>query len=235
MPKSSQFEVYEKNAVSYDILNDSRQRTMRKKANAAVVALSPDFAGSIIEVGCGTGLFTEHIAQLLPSATITATDAFPAMLEQARPRLERYGNIRLQQYDAEESLKSAEGFDAVIGCDIIHHIDEPVKAMAAWRNAVRPGGRMVFIETNGINPVLFLRAYGKPEEARQILSTQYNLSRWPVEAGWQDVEVGYVPIHLPNGPRSAWDVLDNIEELLHKVPPIRMIAGALLLRANACA
>jgi 2-polyprenyl-3-methyl-5-hydroxy-6-metoxy-1,4-benzoquinol methylase len=233
MPRSSQVDAYEKNATAYDAINDGRQRTMRKKARAVATALSQDFAGTILEVGCGTGLFTEHIAQLLPNAIITATDAFPAMLDLARPRLDRYRNVRLQQYDAEENLGSAEGFDAVIGCDIIHHIDEPVKAMMAWRLAVRSGGHMVFIETNGINPILFLRAYGKAEESRQILSTHYNLSRWPVEAGWQEVAVTHVPIHLPNGPHVAWPTLDRIEELMHKAPPIRRIAGALLLCATA--
>src|SRR5438477_241485 len=106
MSKRTQFEAYEKNATFYDVINDTRQRTMRKKARAVATALSPDFTGSIIEVGCGTGLFTEHIAQLLPDATITATDAFPAMLEQARARLQRFKNVCLQQYDAEEDAKS---------------------------------------------------------------------------------------------------------------------------------
>jgi len=235
MPKSNQFEAYETNAAAYDDNNDARQRTMRKKARAVATALSLDFTGSIIEVGCGTGLFTEHMAQILPGATITATDAFPAMLEQARPRLQRFKNVRLQLYDAEKDLESAERFDAVIGCDIIHHIDEPVRAMMAWRTVVGPGGRMVFIETNGINPVLFLRSYGKAEEARLILSTRQNLSRWPAEAGWHTIDVDHVPIHLPNGPRAAWSALDRLDELLHKVPPIRLIAGALLLRARATA
>jgi ubiquinone/menaquinone biosynthesis C-methylase UbiE len=233
MPKSSQFEAYENNAAAYDVKNDTRQRTMRKKARAVAAALCSDFTGSIIEVGCGTGLFTEHVAQLLPGATITATDAFPAMLEQARSRLQRFENVRLQQYDAQEYFRSAEGFDAVIGCDIIHHIDDPVTAMRAWRVAARSGGRMVFIETNGINPVLFLRAWRKPEEARQVLSTRHNLLLWPLDAGWQAIDVDYVPIHLPNGPRAAWSALDRLDELLHKVPPIRLIAGALLLRARA--
>jgi hypothetical protein len=92
---------------------------------------------------------------------------------------------------------------------------------------------MVFIETNGINPVLFLRAWRKPEEARQVLSTRHNLLLWPLDAGWQAIDVDYVPIHLPNGPRAAWSALDRLDELLHKVPPIRLIAGALLLRARA--
>ena len=232
MSNNSQFEAYEKNAAAYDISNSTRQRTMRRKAYAVATALSLDFTGSIIEVGCGTGLFTEHIAHLLPGATITATDAFSAMLELAQPRLQRFRNVRVKQYDAEEVVRSTELFDAVIGCDIIHHIDEPVRAMTAWRMAVRSGGRMVFVETNGLNPVLFLRAYRKPEEARQVLSTRHNLSCWPAEAGWHAIGVEYVPIHLPNGPRVAWSALDRLDEWLHKMPLMRPIAGALLLRAR---
>jgi 2-polyprenyl-3-methyl-5-hydroxy-6-metoxy-1,4-benzoquinol methylase len=233
MPTSSQSAAYEGNAAAYDANNDTRQRTMRRKASAVATALSLDFEGTIMEVGCGTGLFTEHIAQLLPGATITATDAFPAMLEHARLRLQRFSNVRFHQYDAEQNVKSAKSFDAVIGCDIIHHIDHPVRAMMAWRTAVHPGGSMIFVETNGVNPVLFLRSYRKPEEARLVLSTRHNLSLWPAEAGWQAIEVDYVPIHLPNGPTAAWPFLDRFDELLHKLPPMRLIAGALLLRARA--
>src|SRR5262249_4089130 len=95
---------------------------------------------SILEVGCGTGLFTERLAELLRETRITATDAFRAMIEQARPRLSRFTNVRLAQYDAEEEFLSEERFDAVCGCDIIHHIDDPVKAMMSWRKVTRPGG-----------------------------------------------------------------------------------------------
>jgi 2-polyprenyl-3-methyl-5-hydroxy-6-metoxy-1,4-benzoquinol methylase len=188
---------------------------------------------SIIEVGCGTGLFTARLAELLPGATITATDAFPAMIEEAKPRLARFTNVRLAQYDAEEELSADQRFDAVCGCDIIHHIDEPVKAMRNWLNVMKPGGQLAFFESNGINPVLLLRTYGKAEEARLTFSRPHNLRRWLAEAGWREIDIDYAAIHLPNGPTAAWHLINRIEELMHKVPPLRAIAGGLLIKARS--
>lgn len=236
MSKANQLLAYGKNAAAYDASNAGRRRTMEKKAAYVAAMIAPEGRAcppSIIEVGCGTGLFTERLAELLPGATITATDAFPAMIEEARPRLARFANVRLAQYDAEEEPSPGQRFDAVCGCDIIHHIDDPVKAMRNWLRVMKPGGGLAFFESNGINPVLMLRAHGKPEEARQILSRPHNLRRWLSEAGWQEVDIDYAAIHLPNGPPAAWHLINRIEDLMHKVPPLRVIAGGLLIAARA--
>jgi len=236
MSKANQFEAFGRNAATYDVKNDGRQRTMKKKA-AYIAAMIGRAGGarppSVIEIGCGTGLFTERLAELLPAATIMATDAFPAMIEKAGPRLARFANVRLAQYDAEEELSADQRFDAVCGCDIIHHIDDPVKAMRAWLQVMKPGGQLAFFESNGINPALLLRTYGRPEEARLTLSRPHNLRRWLAEAGWRGIEIDYAAIHLPNAPPAAWQLIDRIEELMHRIPPLRSIAGGLLIGARA--
>jgi len=164
---------------------------------------------------------------------ITATDAFPAMIEEARSRLARFKNVRLAEYDAEEELPGDARFDAVCGCDIIHHIDDPVRAMRNWLKVVKPGGQLAFFESNGINPVLLLRTRGKPEEARLTLSRPHNLKRWLAAAGWREIGVEPAAIHLPNGPPVAWHLMNCVEELMHKLPPLRAIAGGLLITARS--
>jgi 2-polyprenyl-3-methyl-5-hydroxy-6-metoxy-1,4-benzoquinol methylase len=231
----SQFQAFQKNAGAYDVSNEQRQRTMKKKAALVVATLtaSPEtFGQSILEVGCGTGLFTEHLAERLPSAAITASDAFQAMLDRARPRLARFPNTKLQQYDAQALLGARQRYDVVCGCDIIHHLDDPVRAMRNWGKAMNPGGRLVFFETNAWNPILFLRNFHRPEEARFKYSTHRNLSRWLPAAGWQEAKVDYAPIYLPTGPRSIWQAFDAIEEILHKISPLRLVSGGLLISAK---
>ncbi len=236
MSKAVQLAAFGSNAAAYDSHGDGRQRTMAKKARYVAAMIAPDreaCSPSILEVGCGTGLLTARLAELLPQAMITATDALPAMIEQARLRLARFANVRLAQYDAEEELPTGQRFDVVCGCDIIHHIDDPVRGMRHWLKAMNPGGRLAFFETNGINPVLYLHSCSKPEEARLILSRPRNLRRWLGEAGWQEIRVDYAAIHLPNGPPPAWRLLDRIEDLMHKVPPLRLLAGGLLIEAHS--
>ncbi|MDB5103302.1 MAG: bioD [Fibrobacteres bacterium] len=57
---------------------------------ADLIGLLPDTeipainAGAILEMGCGTGLFTRRIRARFPDASMTVTDAAPRMLETAR-------------------------------------------------------------------------------------------------------------------------------------------------------
>jgi len=53
---------------------------------AAGVSPSGESAG-ILEMGCGTGLFTRRLRERFPDAALTATDAAPRMLEAARNNL----------------------------------------------------------------------------------------------------------------------------------------------------
>ena len=70
MPKGSQFEAYEKNAAAYDANNDTRQRTMRKKARAVATALSLDFTGSSM-----WWMMSHPITASKPSADFTSSSA----------------------------------------------------------------------------------------------------------------------------------------------------------------
>ena len=52
-----------------------------------LVGLSQDLnPGNILEFGCGTGILTRRLLQRFPAAPLLATDAAPAMLDEARKR-----------------------------------------------------------------------------------------------------------------------------------------------------
>jgi 2-polyprenyl-3-methyl-5-hydroxy-6-metoxy-1,4-benzoquinol methylase len=236
MGKNNQFVAYQQNAAAYDVQNLSHSRSLKIKSELICAFLANQRRNggqSILEVGCGTGLFTERIARLLPDASITATDAFPAMLDIARQRLARYENVRLAQYDAEAPPAFAEKFDVVCGMDIIHHLDDPVLALKNWVAAVKPGATLIFSEANAYNPVLRFRARNQPEEARFKFNTRKNLSGWMTAAGWEATEIDYVPLYLPSGPEPWWGYMAAIESVLHAVPPMRLLSGCMTLRARA--
>jgi SAM-dependent methyltransferase len=210
--------AYLERAGDYDVENEGKQRTMRKKAALianAVEARTKGLPISILEVGCGTGLFTTLLATRFPNAHITATDAFAPMIEIAKQRLAAFPNVQLQHYDAEATGSFAERFDVVCGVDLIHHLNDPVAGLRSWRQVAAPGGSLVFFESNARNPVLYMRMRNRPEEARFKYNTRGNLTRWAIEAGWNSVRVEHVPIHLPNGPRALWPMVDRVENALH--------------------
>lgn len=72
----------------------------------------PDTAGlNILDLGCGTGYWTQRLAKRYPSARLTGLDLAPGMLEEAR---QRYGDtIHWQQGDAAALPFSGQRFDLV--------------------------------------------------------------------------------------------------------------------------
>jgi SAM-dependent methyltransferase len=223
--------AYLERAGDYDLENEGKSRTMLKKA--ALVGTLIERRGAvrrILEVGCGTGLFTRLLAERFPDAAITATDAFAPMLVHARARLASHPNVTLREYDAEQPVPFDDRFDVVCGVDIIHHLNDPIAALEHWRRAAGPGALLAFFESNPRNPVLFVRTRNRPEEVRFKYNTRSNLTGWASAAGWTRARATYAPIHLPSGPPALWPLLDRIESLVH--PLLRPIAGGMLVEAS---
>lgn len=107
-----------------------------------------DFAptGDVLELACGTGLFTRHIAQ--HAARITAVDASPEAIEinRARPI---GGNIEFVVADVFTWPFPIEAFDAVVFTYWLSHVPDGLLD-AFWNNvraALRPRGRVFLIDS----------------------------------------------------------------------------------------
>jgi ubiquinone/menaquinone biosynthesis C-methylase UbiE len=226
--------AYTDRAGDYDAENEGKGRTQLRKLALLSAVIEQHAAGRpvrMLEVGCGTGIFTKLIAARFPNARITATDAFVPMLEIARIRLRDFTNVSVAQYDAETGSGFPEKFDIVYGIDLIHHLADPVAGLRNWRALTAPGGALVFFESNARNPVLYLRMMNRPEEARFKFNTRANLTSWLDAAGWREISVTYAPIHLPNGPPQIWRVAGRIEDALH--PILAPLAGGMVLYATS--
>src|SRR5690606_17622079 len=107
-------------------------------------------AGSrVLEVGCGVGAQTVHLAARSPGAHLTAVDVSGESLAQARARVAaacpgaRVDWVRADVFD----LPFGEGvFDHVFVCFVLEHLRDPEGALAAVRRVLRPGGTLTVIE-----------------------------------------------------------------------------------------
>ncbi len=126
-----------------------------QEAETYYMAALGDVRGThVLDYGCGTGGTT---AQLLArGARVTGFDISQARLEGARQLLvdrlggDRVGLVRC----AAEMLPFQDGsFDAVLGKQILHHLDLKL-AMPEIARVLRPGGRAVFLEPLIHNPIL---------------------------------------------------------------------------------
>jgi 2-polyprenyl-3-methyl-5-hydroxy-6-metoxy-1,4-benzoquinol methylase len=225
--------AYLERATAYDAENEHKSRTLLKKAALVSEAVAQHAKGretSVLEVGCGTGLFTQLLAERFPDARITATDAFAPMLERAEHRLSGFSNVTLAQYDAQTAGRFDRRFDIVCGVDLIHHLTDPVAGLQHWRELIGPAGALVFFESNPRNPVLYVRTMNRPEEVRFKHNTRANLMMWATRAGWNNVSVEYAPIYLPNGPQQVWSAFGRIENAMHAA--LWPISGGMIVRGE---
>ena len=101
----------------------------------------------VLELGCGTGIFSAMIAER--AKHLTATDFSARMLEQATRRLAGYENVGIQTEDACHTSFPDDSFSAVLTVNLLHHAHAPATVVQeCWRVLV-PGGRLVVIDCAG--------------------------------------------------------------------------------------
>jgi SAM-dependent methyltransferase len=107
-------------------------------------------AGSVLELGCGTGRITFPLAKA--GVTVTGVDTMPSMLEEAKVRLAKLPRparerVTLQQADL-RSMSLGRTFDTIIApFNVLMHIYTPadmVATLARVDEHLAPGGRFVF-------------------------------------------------------------------------------------------
>jgi ubiquinone/menaquinone biosynthesis C-methylase UbiE len=104
-----------------------------------------DFAGKLLDVPAGTGLFTADQYRVMKSAEITALDYSEDMLEQARRRFSGLENVTCVQGDVGK-LACADGeFDIVLSMNGFHAFPDKEAAFSETARVLKDGG--IFLAT----------------------------------------------------------------------------------------
>ena len=101
-------------------------------------ALAPSRDTSLLDVGCGSGLFCETAADL--GMSVMGVDASSAMLDIARHRAPRASFF---EGEMEELPFVEKTFDVVTALNSLQHVGSPLQALVEARRVLRPGGKLV--------------------------------------------------------------------------------------------
>jgi 2-polyprenyl-3-methyl-5-hydroxy-6-metoxy-1,4-benzoquinol methylase len=188
-----------------------------------------------LEIGCGSGLFTEKVAR--SGADILAVDISPELLALARKRDLEPGRVRFLLARFEDRLEVEGPFDVIYGSSVLHHL-ELRPALLRIYDFLRPGGLMVFAEPNMLNPQVFLerhvrfigeRLYNSPDETAFV---RWRLKRTLEEIGFGDVQIRPFDWLHPWTPQPLIGSVYRLSLFLEKVPLVREFSGSLLIRAR---
>jgi demethylmenaquinone methyltransferase/2-methoxy-6-polyprenyl-1,4-benzoquinol methylase len=152
-----QLRYYDRRAPIYDDAythtghNDrGPEANARWFAELAVVEAALDRArltGDVLELGCGTGRWTERLAST--ARTVTALDGAPGMLDVARQRLAGTDTVRFELVDVIRAWHPAtDAYDAMAAFFFLEHVtdDHLDGVLANVARALRPGAAVFVAE-----------------------------------------------------------------------------------------
>jgi len=93
-----------------------------------------------LDVGCGTGVFTEQVIRHNTPAAIIGIDPSAEQLAYARDRA-GLGTAEFRVGDAQELPFPDESFDVAVMALVIHFVPNPAKAIAEMARVLHRGGR----------------------------------------------------------------------------------------------
>ena len=114
--------------------------------------LAPARGGRIVDMGTGPGYLSVELAERT-GAVVHAVDINPVMHELARDHASRRGALDRVSFDVEDvhRLSYRDGFaDMVVSYSCFHHWADPVAGLAECWRILRPGGKLVIIDTNRV-------------------------------------------------------------------------------------
>ncbi|WP_434355498.1 class I SAM-dependent methyltransferase [Parasalinivibrio latis] len=139
-------DFWNKNAPGYAKRPVRNEADYRKKLAMTQAYFQPDW--EVLEFACGTGTTAIHHSSLVKH--IVATDLSDGMLEIARKKADDTGvqNISFQQGTLETLPLKPESFNAVLGLNILHLLEDIEGTSEKVYSLLKPGG--IFVSSTAL-------------------------------------------------------------------------------------
>jgi ABC-2 type transport system ATP-binding protein len=133
--------------------------------------------GEVLELGCGTGNFTESIVK--NAKHVFATDLSDELLEKAKKRLSSISKITFKKENCYNTSFELEKFDTVFMANLIHVIENPSKVLQECFRILKDNGLLIITSftNHGMKPLeiiklgfRYIKVWGKPPRHTHIFS-----------------------------------------------------------------
>jgi|SRR6478609_2397956 len=140
----------------------------QRRAVIAALRLRP--GERVLDIGSGPGMLASEMAAVVaPRGSVHGVDISPSMLALARGRPPPPGapSPEYAQADALAMPFADASFDAVASTQVYEYVDDMPAALAEARRVLRPGGRLLVLDTDWDSIVWHSR---DPERMRRVLA-----------------------------------------------------------------
>jgi 2-polyprenyl-3-methyl-5-hydroxy-6-metoxy-1,4-benzoquinol methylase len=210
-----------------------RQRAERR-ARFLIKAGEITKGKKVLEIGCGTGVFTDKIGRT--GTEVTAVDISPHLVEKAKEK-NTFSNVTFEIMNVEEMNFPDNNFDSVVGSSILHHLNL-AKALLEIKRVLRLGGRIAFTEPNMMNPQVMIEKNIRPikrwlgDSPDETAFFRWSLKNRLQECGFGQILIEPFDFLHPFTPVPLIPIVNKVGQIAERLPILREIAGSLLIYAK---
>jgi SAM-dependent methyltransferase len=124
---------------------------------------------NVADIGAGTGYYARRIAPLVaPGGTVFAVDVQPQMIQLLTESAKRAGlkNIKPVLGTSDNVALAESTINLAIMVDVYHELEYPFEVMESIVRALKPGGRVVFVEYRAEDDNVPIKPVHKMSEAQ---------------------------------------------------------------------
>lgn len=123
----------------------------------------------VADIGAGSGVISTRIAERIgPAGTVLAVDIQQEMLDALAARCKQRGidNVLPVLGSAKSPALRPESVDLVVMVDVYHEFEFPYEMLSEIAAALKPGGRVAFVEYRKEDPTVPIKEVHKMSEAQ---------------------------------------------------------------------
>lgn len=217
--------LYTTNAILSSRLANERLTV----ATANIVKLT---GKKVIDVGCGDGVYTNELFKQYHPKQIIGVDSSINAIKLAQVLHSKNERIQFKTCSIYDLNRSFSHFDIAIVRGVIHHVENPQKAIAS---VTKIASDIIILEPNGYNPILKIveriSLYHRIHKEKSYFP--YQIRKWLEENKFKVIKdqfVGFVPFFCPDGMARP---LKKIEPYIENLPFIRnFLCGVYVVHAK---
>ena len=156
------------------------EREQEERTDLLLPQLQLEPGMTVADIGAGTGYIARRVAkQVGPKGVVYAVDVQPEMIRMlsAMARRENLPNIRPVLGGVGDVKLPPTAVDLVIMVDVYHELEKPYELLASIVRALKPGGRVVFVEYKAEDPSVPI----KPLHKMSVEQVQREVAAHPLE------------------------------------------------------